>query len=84
MANQAQCDRGAVKTAKQLGISALPPDTRFECELREVFRWSNEAAEMQRNVEAVWRTIDIIDGKRYALPADSKRGLYIEMLSNAA
>ena len=84
MANRAQHERGAVKTAKQLEIKALPPNTLFECEVYEVLRWSNEAAEMRPVVEAVWRTRDIIDGKRYALPADLHRGLYIEMRSVAA
>ena len=84
MANQAQYECGAVKTAKQLEISALPPNTLFEYEVHEVLRWNNDAAEMRHVVEAVWRTRDIIGGKRYALPADSKHGLYIEMRSVAA
>lgn len=84
MANHANYERGAIKTAKQLEINALPPNTLFECEVHEVLRWNNEAAEMRPVVETVWRTRDIIDGKRYVLPADSKRGLYIEMRSVAA
>jgi hypothetical protein len=84
VANRARHERGAVKTAKQLEIKALPPDILFECEVHEVLRWNNEAAEMRPVVEAVWRTRDIIDGKRYALPADSHHELYIEMRSVAA
>jgi hypothetical protein len=84
MANHANYERGAFKTAKQLEINALPPNTLFEYEVREVLRWNNEAAEMRRVVEAIWRTRDIIDGKRYVLPVDSRHGLYIEMRSVAA
>jgi hypothetical protein len=89
MANRAQYESGAFKTAKQLEIKALPPNTVFECEAHEVLRWNNETAEMQSVVEAVWRTRDLIKGKRYVLPADSQRepfqrGLYIEMRSVAA
>jgi hypothetical protein len=84
MANQAQYEPGAVKTAKQLGIRALPPDTPFICEVREVFRWSNAFAKMQRSVSVEWRSQEILNGRRYVLPAESGHGLYFEIHSSAA
>ena len=84
MANQAQYERGAVKTAKQLGIRALPPATPFKCEIREVLRWNNVSAEMQREFVAEWRSQEIIDGRRYVLPAESGQGLYFEVHSHAS
>jgi hypothetical protein len=81
MANQAQYEPGAVKTAKQLGIRALPPDTPFVCEAREVFRWNNASAKMQRRVSVEWRSQEIIRGRRYVLPAESGQGLYFEIHS---
>ncbi|HEX4488052.1 MAG TPA: hypothetical protein VH088_17370 [Terriglobales bacterium] len=84
MANKAQYERGAVKTAKQLGIRALPPATPFEYEVREVLRWNNDSAEMQRDVAVEWRSQEIIDGRRYVLPAESRQGLYFEIHSQVS
>jgi hypothetical protein len=84
MANQAQYERGAVKTAKQLGIRALPPDTPFVCEVREVFRWNNALAKMQRSLSVEWRSREIIRGRRYVLPAGSAQGLYFEVHSQSS
>ena len=84
MANQTQYEPGAVKTAKQLGIRALPPDTPFVCEIREVLRWNNASAEMQRSLSAEWRSQEILDGRRYVLPAESGQGLYFEIHSQAS
>jgi hypothetical protein len=81
MAKKAQPEPGTVKTAKELGIRALPPTTSFECEVREVFRWNNALAEMQRSVSVEWRSREIIDGRRYVLPAESRQGLYFEIHS---
>jgi hypothetical protein len=74
MAKLAQSESGAVKTARQLGIRALPADTLFECELYEVLRWNDATGEMQRHAETVWKSRDIIDGKRYALPITVVQG----------
>jgi hypothetical protein len=84
MANKAQYESGAVKTAKQLGIRALPPATPFQCEVREVLRWNDASAEMQRDVAVEWRSQEIIDGRRYVLPAESRQGLYFEIHSRAS
>lgn len=84
MANRAEYERGAVKTAKQLGIRALPPATLFECEVREVFRWDNASAAMQRDVSVEWRSQDTIQGRRYVLPAESPQGLYFEIHSQGS
>jgi hypothetical protein len=84
MANQAQYERGAVKTAKQLGIRALPPDTPFVCEFREVFRWNNALATMQRSLSVEWRSQEIIHGRRYVLPAGPGQGLYFEVHSQSS
>jgi hypothetical protein len=84
MANQAQYERGAVKTAKQLGIRALPPDTPFVCEVREVFRWNNALAKMQRSLSVEWRSQAILNGRRYVLPAGSRHGLYFEIHSHSS
>jgi hypothetical protein len=81
MANQAQYEPGAVKTAKQLGIRALPPDTPFVCEAREVFRWNNASAKMQPTISVEWRSQEIMHGRRYVLPAESGQGLYFEIHS---
>lgn len=81
MANQAQYEPGAVKTAKQLGIRALPPDTPFVCEVREVFRWNNVSAKMLPTVSVEWRSQEIMHGRRYVLPAESGQGLYFEIHS---
>jgi hypothetical protein len=84
MANQAQYEPGAVKTAKQLGIRALPPDTPFVCEVREVFRWNNGLAKMQRSLSVEWRSQEILNGRQYVLPADSEQGLYFEVHSQSS
>jgi hypothetical protein len=84
MANQAQYEPGAVKTAKQLGIRALPPDTPFVCEVREVFRWNNASAKMQRSVSVEWRSQKILNGRLYVLPAGSGQGLYFEVHSQSS
>lgn len=84
MANQAQYEPGAVKTAKQLGIRALPPDTPFACEVREVFRWNNATAKMQRSLSVEWRSQEILNGRRYVLPTGSGQGLYFEVHSQSS
>jgi hypothetical protein len=84
MANQAQYERGAVKTAKQLGIRALPPDMPFVCEVREVSRWSNASAKMQRSLSVEWRSQVMLNGRQYVLPADSGQSLYFEVHSQAS
>jgi hypothetical protein len=81
MARLARLESGAVKTARQLGIRVLPADTVFECELYEVLRWNDATGEMQRDAETVWKSRDIIDGKRYVLPVGFQQGLYVEMQS---
>lgn len=81
MAKLAQFESGAVKTARQLGIRALPADTLFECELYEVLRWNDATGEVQRDAEIVWKSRDIIDGKRYVFPVGFQQGLYVEMQS---
>jgi hypothetical protein len=83
MADKAEFEHGAVKTAKQLGIRALPPATLFACEVREVFRWNNASAEMQRDVSIEWRSQEIIHGRRYVLPAEPPQGLYFEIHSQS-
>jgi hypothetical protein len=70
MAKLAQFERGAVKTARQLGVRALPADALFECELYEVLRWNNATSEMQRDAETVWKSRDIIDAKVTCCPLD--------------
>ena len=81
MADNTQCERGTVKTAKELGIRALLSDIRFECDVHDVLRWDNEAAEMQRDVSVEWRSQEIINGKRFVLPTDSRR-MYFEVRSS--
>jgi hypothetical protein len=83
MADKAQCERGTVKTAKELGIRALPSDTRFECNVHDVLRWDNATAEMQPDISIEWRSQEIIGGKRFVLPDDSRR-LYFEMQSRSS
>jgi hypothetical protein len=84
MANREQYERGAVKTAKQLGIRALPPDTPFVCEVREVSRWNNASAKMQRSVSVEWRSHVMRNGRQYVLPADTGQGLYFEIHSQSS
>jgi hypothetical protein len=84
MANREQYERGAVKTAKQLGIRALPPDTPFVCEVREVFRWNNASGKMQRGPSVEWRSRVMLNGRQYVLPADSGHGLYFEIHSQSS
>jgi hypothetical protein len=84
MANQAQYERGAVKTAKQLGIRALPPDTPFVCEVREVSRWNNASAKMQRSLSVEWRSQVMLNGRQYVLPADTGQALYFEIHSQSS
>jgi hypothetical protein len=84
MANREQYERGAVKTAKQLGIRALPPDTPFVCEVREVSRWNNASAKMQRSVSVEWRSRVMRNGRQYVLPADTGQGLYFEIHSQSS
>ena len=84
MASRGQYKCGECRTAAQLKIKGLPSNTLFQCEVQNVLRWDNEAAEMRLAVEAVWRTRNAIDGKRYVLPTVSSGGLYIEMRTLAA
>lgn len=84
MANREQYERGAVKTAKQLGIRALPPDTPFVCEVREVSRWNNASAKMQRGLSVEWRSQVMLNGRQYILPADTGQGLYFEIHSQSS
>ncbi len=84
MANREQYERGAVKTAKQLGIRALPPDMPFVCEVREVSRWNNASAKMQRSVSIEWRSHVMRNGRQYVLPADNGQRLYFEIHSQSS
>ena len=84
MADHAHCDPGTVKTAKELGIRALPAETRFQCDVREVLRWNNASAEMQRDVTVEWRSQEIINGRRYVLPIEAGQRLYFEMQSQSS
>jgi hypothetical protein len=76
-------ERGAVKTAKELGIRAVPAETQFRCDVREVFRWDNASAEMQRVTSVEWRSQEI-NGRLYVLPAGSPQGLYFEIRSQSS
>jgi hypothetical protein len=83
MTDKAQCERGTVKTAKELGIRALPSDTRFECDVHDVLRWDNDTAAMQHEVSVEWRSQEIINGRRFVLPNDSRR-MYFEVQSRSS